>query len=77
MYKMKVVCINNGKMDGAMETSVNLTIGKVYEALGDRVSPDDSVFNIINDIGNKGSYYFGRFTTLEESRHEKLDKLGI
>ena len=22
MYTMKVVCINNGKMDGAMETSV-------------------------------------------------------
>jgi len=73
---MKVVCINNGEMDGAMEASVNLTIGKVYEALGD-VTPNDSVFNIINDIGNRGSYYFGRFTTLDEARHEKLEKLGI
>jgi hypothetical protein len=45
--------------------------------IGDRVSPNDSVFNIINDIGNKGSYYFGRFMTLEESREEKLIKLGI
>ena len=75
---MKVVCVNNGAMDGAMESSVNLTIGKVYEALGDMVSPNDSVFNIINDIGNnKGSYYFGRFMTLEEARHKKLEKLGV
>ncbi len=29
---MKVVCINNGEMDGAMNSSVSLTIGKVYEA---------------------------------------------
>jgi hypothetical protein len=74
---VKVVCVNNGKMDGAMEESVNLTLGKVYEALGDMVSPNDSVFNIINDIGNKGSYYFGRFMTLEEARHKKLEKLGV
>jgi hypothetical protein len=74
---MKVVCINNGEMDGAMEQAVNLTIGKAYDVIGDRVSPNDSVFNLINDIGNKGSYYFGRFMTLEESREEKLIKLGI
>ena len=74
---MKVVCVNNSEMDGAMESSVNLTLGKVYEALGDDVSPNDSVFNIINDIGKRGSYYFGRFTTLDEARHEKLEKLGI
>ena len=78
---MKVVCINNGEMDGAMESSVNLTVGKVYEALGDfnkgKVSPDDSTFTIINDIGNRCVYYFGRFTTLEVVRNEKLEKLGI
>lgn len=74
---MKVVCVNNGSMDGAMESSVNLTLGKVYEALGDDVNPNDSVFNIINDIGNRGSYYFGRFKTLKEARHEKLEILGI
>jgi hypothetical protein len=73
---MKVVCINNGEMDGAMNSSVNLTLGKVYEALGD-VTPNDSVFNIINDIGKRGSYYFGRFMTLEEARHKKLEKLGV
>ena len=64
-------------MDGAMEESVNLTIGKVYLALGHMVSPNDSVFNIINDIGNRGTYYFGRFVTLDEARHEKLEKLGV
>ena len=74
---MKVVCVNNGAMDGAMESSVNLTLDKVYEALGDNLSPNDSVFNIINDIGNRGSYYFGRFETLEEYRQKKLEKLGI
>jgi len=74
---MKVVCINNGEMDGAMEPFVKLTLGKVYEALGDMVSPNDSVFIIINDIGKKGTYYFGRFITLEESRNEKIEKLGI
>ena len=41
------------------------------------VSANDSVFNIINDIGNKGSYYFGRFETLEEYRQKKLEKLGV
>lgn len=38
---MKVVCVNNGSMDGAMEESVNLTVGKVYEALGDMVSANE------------------------------------
>jgi len=74
---MKVVCINNGEMDGAMEPFVKLTLGKVYEALGDNVSPNDSVFNIINDLGKRGSYYFGRFETLEEYRQKKLEKLGV
>ena len=75
---MKVVCVNNSEMDGAMESrAAELTIGKVYEALGDMVSPNDSVFNIINDIGNRGTYYFGRFVTLDEARHEKLEKLGL
>jgi hypothetical protein len=74
---VKVVCINNGAMDGAMEPFVKLTLDKVYEALGDNVSPNDSVFNIINDIGNRGSYYFGRFETLEVYRQKKLEKLGV
>lgn len=74
---MKVVCINNTEMDGAMEAQVHLTIGKSYEVIGDNISPNDSVFTIINDIGNRGTYYFGRFITLEESRNEKIQKLGI
>ena len=47
---MKVVCVSNGEMDGAMESKVNLTVGKVYKVLGDRVSSTDAVFSIINDI---------------------------
>jgi hypothetical protein len=73
---MKVVCINNGEMDGAMNSSVSLTIGKVYEALGD-VTPNDSVFNIINDLGKRGSYYHKRFEMIDIVRHEKLKELGI
>lgn len=71
---MKVVCINNGEMDGAMETSVNLTIGKVYDVIGN-VTYEDSVFPIINDIGKKGTYYNGRFESLEEYRSKKLNKI--
>lgn len=74
---MKVVCVNNSEMDGATDPVVSLTIGKVYEALGDEVSASDSVFNVINDLGNRVSYYFGRFVTLEVARHEKLEKLGV
>ncbi len=72
---MKVVCVNNGEMDGAMDSSVNLTVGKVYKVLGDRVSTSDHAFNIINDLGKRGSYYNGRFEMLEESRERILNKL--
>ena len=72
---MKVVCVINGKMDGAMESFVNLTVGKVYKVLGDRVSSSDSVFSIINDIGKQGNYYHGRFEMLEENRERKLNKI--
>ena len=68
---MKVICVNNRDMVGAMETSVNLTIDKVYEVIGD----SSSAFNIINDIGNRGIYYIGRFISLEEYRDIKLNKI--
>ena len=71
---MKVVCINNTEMDSAMETSVNLTIGKVYDVIGN-VTYEDSVFPIINDIGKKVTYYNGRFESLEEYRSKKLNKI--
>lgn len=72
---MKVVCINNGEMDGAMNSSVSLTIGKVYEALGDNVSTSDHVFNIINDIGKRGSYYHKRFEMIDVTRDKKIDDI--
>ena len=74
---MKVVCVNNGEMDKASNEWVNLTIGKTYEAIGDNVSHNDWVFNLINDIGNRGSYHSGRFITLDKYRNDKLEKLGI
>ena len=30
---MKVVCVNNGEMYGAMDSSVNLTVGKAYKGI--------------------------------------------
>ncbi len=74
---MKVVCINNGEMDGAMNSLVNLTVGKTYEALGDNVSTSDHVYNIINDIGKRGSYYHKRFEMIDVVREKKLEQLGI
>jgi len=74
---MKVVCINNRELEGASNDFVNLTIGKIYEAVGDNVSPSDWVFNIINDIGKRASYHPGRFITLDKLRSDKLNMLGI
>ncbi len=74
---MKVVCINNGEIEDAMDSKVNLTIGKIYDAIGDRVSADDYVFNIINDIGNKGSYHYKRFKHIDEVRNILLEELGV
>ena len=74
---MKVVCISNGEMDGAMNDLVNLTIGKTYKALGDNVSTIDHVYNVINDIGKRGSYYHKRFEMIDVSREKKLKQLGI
>jgi hypothetical protein len=74
---MKVVCVNNGPMDGAMDDLVNLTVGKTYEALGDMVTTSDHVYNIINDLGKRGSYYHKRFEMIDVVRHEKLKELGI
>jgi hypothetical protein len=72
---MKLVCINNGEMDGAMDSKVNLTIGKVYQAIGTRVSDTDSVYVVINDLGKKGNYYYGRFESIDKTRERKLNKI--
>jgi hypothetical protein len=74
---MKVVCINNGEVDGAQDEHVNLTIGKAYEVLGDNVSISDHSFAIINDYGNKRFYHHKRFESIEYTRDKKLKKLGI
>jgi hypothetical protein len=72
---MKLVCINNGEMNGAMDSSVNLTIGKVYKAIGSRVSETDAVYVVINDLGNKGNYYHGRFELIDKTRDRKLNMI--
>jgi hypothetical protein len=72
---MKLVCINNGEMDGAMDSSVNLTIGKTYKAIGSRVSETDAVYVVINDLGNKGNYYHGRFELIDKTRDRKLNMI--
>ena len=74
---MKLVCVSNGKLDGASFDSVNLTLGKIYEALGDNVSHSDFEFRVINDLGDRCRYHSGRFIALDESRSNKLKELGI
>jgi hypothetical protein len=74
---MKVMCLYNGEVDGAMDSKVNLTPGKIYEVLGDRVSQSDFVFRIVNDIGKEGNYHHMRFKHIDEVREEKLKELGI
>lgn len=74
---MKVVCVNNGPMDGAMNELVNLTVGKTYEAIGDNISKSDHVYNVVNDIGKRGSYYHKRFEMIDITREKKLEQLGI
>ncbi len=74
---MKLVCISNGECDGAMDSKVHLTIGKVYQALGDRVSESDYVFRIVNDIGGIGNYHHKRFKYIDEVRNILLEELGI
>ena len=72
---MKLVCINNGEMNGAMDSSVNLTIGKVYKAIGGRVSETDDVYVVINDLGNRGNYHHGRFELIDKTRERKLNEI--
>ncbi len=74
---MKVVCVNNGPMSGAMDEIVNLTIGKTYEVIGENISTSDHVYNVINDIGKKGSYYHKRFEMIDSARERKLEQIGI
>ena len=58
-----------------MDSSVNLTIGKVYKAIGGRVSDTDAVYVVINDLGNTGSYYHGRFELIDKTRERKLNTI--
>jgi hypothetical protein len=71
---MKVVCINNGEIYGAMDSSVNLTVGKVYKAIG-RISDTDAVYVVMNDLGNRVSYYHGRFELINKTRERKLNEI--
>lgn len=73
---MKIVCINNGPMVGAIDKHVNLTLGKAYEAVENNDdNANNFVYNIINDLGKMGSYYYKRFEMIDEYRDKKISKL--
>lgn len=74
---MKVVCINNGKVPGAKNDKVSLTIGQTYIVHGDSVSEYDKQFSILNDRGYRGNYHSDRFLILSDVRNSKLEDLGI
>jgi hypothetical protein len=62
-------------MYGAMDSSVNLTVEKVYKAIGSRVSDTDAVYVVMNDLGNRVSYYHGRFELINKTRERKLNEI--
>lgn len=74
---MKVICINNGKVPGAKNDTVSLTIGKTYTVLNSKIFEFQKQYSIINDKGYRGEYHSDRFILLSETRDTKLQKLGI
>lgn len=45
------------------------------KAIGGRVSETDAVYVVINDLGNRISYYNGRFELIDKTRERKLNEI--
>ena len=87
---MKVVCKNNQKVaiddennfeNSIIEYSEHLIIDKVYEVLETDVmdfnNPKEIYYKIQNEYGQMFWYSCNRFITIEQSRNNKLNELGI
>ena len=71
---MKIVCITEFKSQGLQ---YELTKDKIYESLSKPNWASEDSYFIMCDRGFISSYNKRNFTTLEEYRNEKIDKLGL
>ena len=87
---MKVVCKNNqsGSIDSednfensVIDYSEHLIIDKVYEVLDTDVmdfnNPKEIYYKIKNEYNRMFWYSSNRFITIDQSRNNKLNELGI
>ena len=87
---MKVVCKNNQKEsinsednfeNSIIDYSEHLIIDKVYEVLDTDVmdfnNPHEIYYKIQNEYDGMFWYSSNRFITIEQSRNNKLNELGI
>jgi hypothetical protein len=87
---MKVVCKNNqsGSIDSednfensVIDYSEHLIIDKVYEVLDTDVmdfnNPQEIYYKIKNEYNRMFWYSSNRFITIDQSRNNKLNELGI
>ena len=87
---MKVVCKNNQKgpidsennfENSIIDYSEHLIIDKVYEVLDTDVmdfnNPKEIYYKIQNEYGRMFWYSSNRFITIDQSRNNKLNELGI
>jgi hypothetical protein len=87
---MKVVCKNNqkGSIDdennfenSVIDYSEHLIIDKVYEVLDTDVmdfnNPGEIYYKIQNEYNRMFWYSSNRFITIDQSRNNKLNELGI
>ena len=78
LYRMKVVCINNGlPISKTIVDRKALTIGKIYEVLDSDilVEFDTGHYEIKNDFNDNKNYNKHLFVTLEQWRNQQLNKL--
>jgi hypothetical protein len=87
---MKVVCKNNQKgaiddennfENSVIDYSEHLIIDKVYEVLDTDVmdfnNPGEIYYKIQNEYNRMFWYSSNRFITIDQSRNNKLNELGI
>ena len=68
---IKVICIDNSLFDKADE--IPLIKGKIYDAYESLILPER--WAVIDENGEKFSYYKKRFITLAEWREKQINKI--
>ena len=69
---MKVVCIDNNMPWSVNDNRfVNITIGKIYDA----IDYDSTIYLVIDNSGQQGVYMKFLFKTVKEYREKKLKRI--